>query len=350
MKLSAKLIPLLMLAVLVFVPAQTAAAKGQTDGQVFFAQTVTVKSGETFNGDLVVFGGSATIEAGGTVNGNAVVFGGNLVVNGDVTGDAAIVGGSMSLGASAHVHGNLSTVGASLNRADGSQVDGQVFNAATAWGRNGIGSSPTVVIPPVVPNIKVESNPLWSLGGAVASAFGQAALIALLAMVLMLFLAPHADRVAHAILAQPLTAGGLGLLTTILVPIAFLTLAVLSVLIVTLVITVPVMIILGIALAMAVIFGWIAIGYEVGQRLTRAFHQEWHPAFSAGLGTFIMTLVVNGASVLNFLPGLECVTWILPTVVVVFALGAVLMTRFGTQLVAAPAVVPPAPAGQNPAK
>jgi hypothetical protein len=171
----------------------------------------------------------------------------------------------------------------------------------------------------------------------VLNGLGQSLGIAILAMLLMLFLAPHADRIAHAILAQPLTAGGLGLLTVVVAPIAIL----LS--IVTLIL-IPLAPIIVITLVAAGVFGWIAIGYEVGQRFTKAIHQNWHPAFSAGLGTFALTLV---AKVLTGIPVLNCVGWLVPFLLSIAALGAVIMTRFGTQVVAAPAqqavVVPTKP-------
>jgi cytoskeletal protein CcmA (bactofilin family) len=338
---------------MVFVPVQSAAASGAVfDGQIIFGQSYTLKSGETLNGDLVVFGGSATIEEGATVNGNLVLFGGNLSMNGEVTGDVAVTGGSVALGPQAHIGGNLATVGTSLSRADGSQVDGQIYNTATSLiteGSNGSLPQPPVVITPqpFVPVINLNFNPLWE----VMKVFGQALGIAVLAMLLMLFLAPHADRVAHGVIAQPLVAGGLGLLTVVLAPVAILALVLLSLPLITLIITVPAGIILVVALGMAMLFGWIAIGYEIGQRLTRAFQWNWHPAFSAGLGVFLLTLVANGASILNFIPFVGLFTWILPSLIGLFALGAVIMTRFGTQGVAAPAVqtavVPVKPSGKK---
>ena len=168
------------------------------------------------------------------------------------------------------------------------------------------------------------------------NAFGQSFGIAILAMLVMLFLAPHADRVAHAIIAQPLTAGGLGLLTVIVAPIAI----VLS--IVTLIL-IPLAPIIVVVLVVAGVFGWIAIGYEVGQRFTQAIHQTWHPAFSAGLGTFALTLV---GKALTGIPVLNCVGWLVPFLLSMAALGAVLMTRFGTQMVTAVRV----PATEVPAK
>jgi cytoskeletal protein CcmA (bactofilin family) len=336
MKITLKMASVFLLAMLVFVPLQSAAAKGTTfDGRVIFGQSYTLKSGETLNGDLLVFGGSATIEAGATVSGNTVVFGGSLVVNGQVTGDVAVTGGSITIGSSAHIHGNLATVGASLDRADGSQIDGQIYNTATSWvgsGINGQNPVPPVVTPlaPVVPRINFNFNPFL----AVVNAFGQALGLAVLAMLVMLFLAPHADRVAHAVIAQPLTAGGLGLLTLIVSPFALVLLVITLILI-------PVAVVVVVALVVAGIFGWIAIGYEIGQRFTLAIHQEWHPAFSAGLGVFALTLV---SSALTGIPVLNCVGWLGPFLLGLAGLGAVIMSRFGTQSVLAPVTAVPAPA------
>jgi len=191
MKRYLQLSTFVLLAMLVLVPLQGAAAKGLMDGQVIFGQSFTLASGQTMHGDLVVFGGSATIEDGGKVDGNTLLFGGSLVINGEVTGDVALVGGSVTLGARAHVHGNLSTVGASLVRADGSQVDGQIYNTATSWvGSGSVGNLPvgpnTIPSIPIVPNIRITANPF----GAALNALGQALGLGLLAMLLMLFLAP----------------------------------------------------------------------------------------------------------------------------------------------------------------
>ena len=99
MKTVFKVVSVLVLAMLVFVPLQSAGATNAVfDGQVVFGQSFTLKSGDSMTGDLVVFGGSATIEEGATVNGNVVLFGGSLVVNGVVTEDVALIGGSGSLG------------------------------------------------------------------------------------------------------------------------------------------------------------------------------------------------------------------------------------------------------------
>jgi len=330
MKTIVKFASVLLLALLVFVPLQAAgAASGAYDGQVIFGQSFTLQSGETLTGDLLVFGGSATIEDGATVNGSVVLFGGSLTINGNVSGDVAVTGGSVTLGPTAHVHGNLTTIAASLARDEHAQVDGQTFNTATSWtggGDNGnVPQIPVVKPPVVVPNIQFNFQPLL----AVWNAFAQSLALAVLAMLLMLFLAPHAGRVANAVVAQPLIAGGLGLLTVVVAPIAI-------VLTILTLILIPVSLVIVVALFVAGVFGWIAIGYEVGQRFTKAIHQDWHPAFSAGLGTFALTLV---AKALTDIPVLNCVGWLVPTLLGLAALGAVLMTRFGTQAVMTPSKV-----------
>ncbi len=320
MKTRGKLFTLiiLILAILVFVPLQSAAAKsGSYNGQVIFGQTYTLKTGETLTGDLLVFGGTATIEQGATVSGNIVLFGSTLVVNGEVSGDVAVIGGTATLGATAHLHGNLTTVGATLDRAVGAQIDGQVNNSGN------LSVVPGSQAPIGIEQIITNFNPF----GPLFNAFGQALGLGVLAMLVMLFLAPHADRVAHTIIAQPLVAGGLGLLTIVVAPIALVLLAITIILI-------PVVAILVVALFVAGLFGWIAIGYEIGQRFTTAIHQTWHPAFSAGLGVFAITLV---ADALTGIPVLNCVGWLVPFLLGIAGLGAVIMSRFGTQLVLAPA-------------
>jgi len=355
MKPKMRIAAILILALLVFLPVRSASAStGAFDGQVIFGQSYLLESGETLNGDLLVFGGSAVIEEGATVNGNAVVFGGSLTIDGEVMGDAAVFGGSASLGATSHIHGGLSTVGSTIEQAEGAQIDGTINNTSTSVSTNGSTVvTPVVVVPtplaPIVPqtNSSIENafrvnfgDPFLAFWNAIATAF----VTGVLAMLVMLFLAQHADRVAHAIFAQPLTAGGIGLLTLVGFPVAVVVLALASVLVITLFVTIPAMIVLPIALGVACLFGWISIGYEIGQRFTRAIHQEWHPAFTAGLGTFALTLVARLLSSV-------CLGAIVPFLVGAAALGAVIITRFGTRSVESvkpAAVVPTEGTGPNP--
>ena len=341
------MISLLLASILVCMPLFPAAASdGSIPGQIVFGQSFTLKNGQTMNGDLMVFGGSATIEEGATVDGNVVVFGGSLTIHGTVNHDAVIFGGTATLGTSAHIHGNLSALGSTLDRAEGALVDGQVNNGDIHFGNGQSSYLPPAMTTPVNPFASFMNFAVNPFMNGVVNVFGQSVILALLAMLLMLFLAQRADRVAHAIIAQPLTAGGLGLLTLVAVPVIILALGLLSILIITLIITVPLMVVVAMAVGMALLFGWIAVGYEVGQRFTKAIHQEWHPALSAGLGTFGLTLV---ATSLANIPVVNCIGWLVPFLLSIAALGGVLLTRFGTQAVVGPhesaVVVPTKPVG-----
>jgi len=64
---------------------------------------------------------------------------------------------------------------------------------------------------------------------------------------------------------------------------------------------------------------------EVGQRISLALHQDWPLPLSAALGTFVLNFVANG---IGFIP---CVGWLVPFLIGLLGLGAVLLSRFGTQ-------------------
>jgi len=73
------------------------------------------------------------------------------------------------------------------------------------------------------------------------------------------------------------------------------------------------------------IFGWVAMGLQVGWRMAQAFKRDWHPATQAGLGTLVLSLVVYAV---NLIPCVGFVFWVM---LAVLGLGAVTLTRFGGQ-------------------
>jgi cytoskeletal protein CcmA (bactofilin family) len=319
-----KFAALVLLAVLLFAPLRSAAASGpQFDGQVIFGQSYTLASGETLTGDLLVFGGTAEIQEGATVQGSVVLFGGDLIIHGEVSGDVSATGARVTLGPTAHIGGDLVTVGATLDRADTARVDGQVYNTATSWGDTTAEPMPTPEAVPPQPE-RPEFHFDFGILGSVMNTIWQSLGLAGLAMLAMLFLARQAERVAQAAVDQPLIAGGIGLLTLLVAPLALVILSLTLVLF-------PIALLAVIALLVAGLFGWIALGYEVGQRLTKALHWSWHPSLSAGLGILILSLA---SAALMGIPGLNCVGWILPAIASLAGFGAVVMTRFGTQSVA----------------
>lgn len=293
----------------------TAFAQGPTDGRIVFGGSFTLKSGETMNGDLVVLGGSVVLEEGSTLQGALAVLGGNAVVAAEITGDIAIMGGNVSLLNSAVVRGDVISLGGSVQQAEGATVEGSIRS------QDGIDVPFRMPFGPVViPGMPtVQSG--WSGWGLVARLLWfsvRTLLMAALAVLIVMFWPKPTERIGGAILRQPLAAGGLGLLTALVVPV------VLVVLMIT-ILLIPISLIGAIGLVVAAILGWASVGLEVGKRLANSLNWELAPAAAAGIGTLLLTFVVGGIG------QIACIGWIAPFVVISLALGGVLLTRFGSQ-------------------
>ncbi len=318
---------LLMLIALAW-PGSAMAANFQ-QGKVVFGGNYVLKGGETLHGGLTLFGGNAELEPGSLVDGQVLMFGGNLIANGEVNGDITAFGGNLRLGASALVHGTVQSVGGNIERAPGARTEGGIrerqgveFPFRFRW------------LTPFTDSFWSWSAPRTTLVSLVRSwlwyLFRTVFLAALAAVVVMIWPRQTA-RVAQAVVEEPLIAGAVGLVTFIL----------LSILLVMLTITIcliPISVIGGILLVVAVVFGRIALGLEVGHRLGRALKQTWEPPTSAFVGTFVLFFVVDGIGLI------PCFGWIAPLVTGALGLGGVILTGFGTQAYATGRqVTPPSP-------
>ncbi len=319
-----------LLAALLFLPLGTAQARGLDDGP-FFGESVLLKSGETFQGDLVVFGGSVTIEQDATVNGSVILIGGSLVSDGDVRGDMIVVGGAVSLASNAHIFGNLFSVGAPISRAEGARIDGSVLNNP----RKPSAAAPEVVATPALPQPGSIVAGAMNFVGRVFSLFFESIGFGLLAALLVLFLPQQTRRVGESVPAQPAWAGAMGLGSILLFITAIVALGLFSVLVVTMFLTIPLIIGITVIFAAAVVFGWVGLGNEIGLRLGAALKTELPLPLSAGLGTFLLYL---GSGVFGLIP---CIGWVVPTLLSLVSLGAVFLTRFGTRPLPVTATEPP---------
>ena len=327
-----KLLYVIPILILFLMPiTQVHAFTGNLDGRVVFGQSFTLKNGETLDGDLVVFGGEATIEENASVNGNVVIIGGSLVMDGSASGDAVVIGGLMTMGEKSSVAGNVTTVGGSLQRAAGALVGGQIVTNIPAPNVQ-IPAAPSVPI--YQPNFATGFNPILQGFGVL----GTAILFALLAMLLALFLHSQMDRVAQAIAAEPIVAGGIGLLTVFVSPIA---LVILVVILALTFILIPVAFLVAAAWALLFVLAWMfglmALGMEIGERFAKAIHQTWSPVLSAGLGTFVLMMVGGGFGLIPY------IGWIPEFLIGIVGIGAVVMTIFGTRPIHRPGMIAPVP-------
>jgi hypothetical protein len=337
MKAKSRIFILLMILSLALMPTGRALAQGPgpDSGRVVFGENLTLESGETFTGDLVVFGGNVRIEEDAELSGNLVILGGTVSSDGLVDGDLVVFGGQVSLDEHAVVTGDVVTVGGQLNREEGSVIEGEVVNNVQPEITVPDGRVPEVTIPEVV---QVGFNPFWEFGRLV----GVSVLMALFAMLVTLFFQDRLSRVSHAAVSQPLMTSSIGLLTFVALSLVAIT-----------IILLPVALLGLIPLALAWLFGIIAIGQEIGDRLARAVQKDWAPTVTASLGTFVLVFLLAAIDALNGLvPFMVCVTWIIPALVGLLAIGAVVITRFGAQPIqSAPAnpLFPPSGSSQPPA-
>lgn len=272
-----------------------------------------LQSGERFDGNLLVLGGNSTLQQGSTVNGNLSVIGGNTNANGAINGSIAVIGGNVNLGSSAVVRGDVNISGGNVSRAPGAQIIGSMTETTPF---EGLVFSPVFTI-----------TPLMQAGWLLLRSLLEAALAA----VIVLIWQEPVKRTRLAMVEHPFATGLVGLVVMLLAPILLVLFAIT-------VIGIPVTIILVAALIVALVFGWIALGVEVGERLARALKVNWQPALTAAVGTFLLVVLIGAIDLIPI------VGWLATSLVSMLALGAVVLSRFGTHTYAPPSnvVTPPA--------
>lgn len=300
---------ILLLSIVPLRPAQ--AGDGTIPGQLVIGQDFTLKTGTTMSGDLVVIGGSCTVEQDSTVRGDVVVIGGGLRLEGETAGSAIVIGGAADVGDHAVVAHDVIAMGGAVQRQTGATIKGDIITNLLV---------PNITLPlngqstPPPPPIPFEFGML----GKFAAVFFQSLGLAALAMLLTAFLHPQVDRVAHAIFSQPFLAGSVGLLSLIAASIASVVLAITIIL-------APLALATVLLMALAWLFGVVALGMVVGDRVTHAMNRQWEPVLSAGLGTLILGLVVGTVDLV------PCIGWLAPVLLGLMGLGAAVMTMFGTR-------------------
>jgi len=312
-------ITLLLAWLLLLAAPAPAFAAGTADGRVVLGGTYTLHAGETLAGDLVVIGGTATLEAGSMVAGDVALIGGFLQASGEIDGDILAIGGIVHLGPEALVRGDVMTLGAVTTRDPAARVEGRISDNLWRGKIDLVG--PGLVLPeadgferPWIGWSFLWIDPIFGLGWSLV----RSLVLAGMAVLVMMFWPDRTSRVARAVLFHPVPSFGAGLRTGSLAVVGIVVLVITVCLI-------PLALVAAPLLAVALLFGWVAIGLEVGRRLALAFRREWSPATQAGLGTLLLSFV---AYAIGFVP---CVGFVAPMLLGLLGLGAVMLTRFGGQ-------------------
>jgi hypothetical protein len=293
------MIPALLTAGLLFVasPSPSAQPVRTTDGSIsFFGGDYTIPADEVRDGNVTVYGGDGDIE--GTVSHDLVVFGGDVTVNGSVGHDVVIFGGEVHLGARADVGHDVTVLGGSLDRDPGAQVGHNV----TEGGFN-VGAL-TRALPPLPPLARLDT-PLR---------LGLSAAIVLLALLLQLLFPRQIALARDALDERPFASLGLGCLTAV----AGVLLAALLALTVILVLATAA---LTLALVAGCLLGLAALIALVGERLLGSLHVHVPAIPTVLIGGVLVAALVN----------VPVVGVVFGVLIASMALGAAVLTRFGTR-------------------
>jgi len=315
-------------------------------GQVLFGTNRELLAGDVINGDLVIFGGNLRMADGSRVEGDVVIFGGNGNIDGEIQGDMATIGGNASLGPTAKIEGDVASVGGQVHVDEGASVEGEIIETT----RLDLSQLPLPPIRPIPPRLNIERDfgpePV-SLFVRFMTGLAQGLLAALvvagIGLLVVLFLPHHTQTIGRAIRQAGPTSFGVGLLTLIVGITVMILLTITCCLI-------PVALLVALGLALGTLYGWIVVGYLFGARLLGALQKDREapmPVASALVGVFALTLLQQGIMALSHIPCLGFFFWLLGAalwlVIAATGLGAVVLTRFGTQSYAgaAPTRTPP---------
>lgn len=336
-----------------------------TEGRVFAGENVTLKTGHQIDDDVVIFGGNLTMEEESRIRGDLAMFGGHADIDGTVDGEIALTGGNLSLGPQANIAGDIGLIGGNVTGLDQAQVGGEVHTFGGHQDRYGSRSDRANqereeraerVAPPSPP--ERPSSPrvdeahydddddhwrdnydydyydrhdspsiLGAVGGFIIGLIKMVvSTLALLAIswLVAALLPEQMKTVSDTVVDNVLVSFGVGL-ATLLVAIASLILICLLF---------PVL--LWFVMLLAILFGWIAIAQLVGERLLVALDRPF-PNFTTStmVGVVVLTLISQLPETVGFLfcigGLLGFLAGIVTFVIATTGLGAVVLTRFGTQ-------------------
>lgn len=305
----------ILVSVVIVLLALSAAPTLAQDGRFVVGRDVEVASGQTIPGDLVVVGGDVRVVGGGEVDGSLTTWGGDVTIAGRVRGNVTAWGGDISLQDSSVVAGDVVVAGGRLHRDSGATVEGDIVD------RFLFREARAVPVPPL-PALRTGTEIDVGTGSVLVSFILNllkigftAAGLAVIALLVLIFMPEQTNMVKQMTIEQPVASVGVGILTMLVAAL------VVGILVIT-ICGIPIALIVGLALLMAMLYGWIALGLMVGERLLSALDtQRPLPLIAGMMGVLLITL----------LSSLPCLGWLLAFVGGSWGLGAVILSRGGTR-------------------
>lgn len=338
-----RVLVLVVLGVVLALSAVIAAAQGGSSSPgIVLTDHYVLNEGQRVEGDLVVLAQTISLAPGSVVAGDVALLGESITVRGRIDGDLAVLGSDVVFGSGLDVRGDASVCGDTIRRLDNATIAGS-YDPNCEDVRDVLGSVAALPFssgtlsdmatdfdtldgvnwdelevrgPEVSPLGRLGLNLGWSL-----TMGGMAALF-------VLFFPRRLRRVSEAALDAPLTTGVVGMLS-LLASGAVSGLVLISLVLVVTFCLLPLVGLGWVALALLIVFGWVALSLPVGVWVLSLFNVQRVSAIAAAaVGAAVLTfglglLTLNGWTLLLYLlVGMALTAW---------GLGAIVMTRFGSQ-------------------
>lgn len=283
------------------------------DDRVIFGETYTLESGRILDGNLILIGGVVDIQTDAVVSGDMFALGSAGTIDGTIEGDLITVGGTIKLDEHAIILGDMISPTSLITQEEGAVIAGEQHEG---WDF----SLPEINISSgILPDITDSSGThVLSIFNTVAKETAVMLALLALAALLLLIIPKPVEVMTDALSAEPWHILGYGALTALVMLVGGIVLTITICMI-------PVVILAGLSFGLAVLTGWLALGYELGKRIASTiFKTTWHPVLSAVIGNLVIYLVAKG---LDFIP---CIGGFLVFIVALFGLGMTVVTLFGT--------------------
>ncbi|RLC80522.1 MAG: hypothetical protein DRI61_05575 [Chloroflexi bacterium] len=316
-----KILTSLVLVVLLFSFATPAFADG---GKVLYGEDFVLKSGEKYEGDVVLFDGKLVLEEDSHLEGDVVIFGKPAQIAGYLEGDLVVFGDDITLESTARVDGDVVTFGGKVHKAEGAIIEGEEVEIPfLGW----IGGLPWASLATFegwkgYPHLRYFDF-LTSFTFGIFRFFVTLLALMAVGVLIGIFWPEQVEQVGETILKAPFASGGVGLAALILgIPVGLV-----------LILAACLGLVVWLAIFVAVLFGFTALASLVGNRLLKALNvQEFSP----------IVAIIVGVVVLRLIDLVPCLGFLLSIIIYSLGLGAVILTRFGTQpypqVIAPPAV------------
>jgi hypothetical protein len=292
----------------------TVSAESLDDGRTIFGESFTLNSGEILDGDLNVFGGVVEIQSGAIVKGNVFVLGGVVTIDGTIEGDMTVIGGTVTLEENTVIKGNLTSPASYVNRMPGAEVEGNTVEGVQVPGLDI--EIPNISEPQIVQQPIVQIMPTIT---GIARTIGMLLVMVSLGALMLLIIPKSVDVMTSALIARPWHVLAFGALTALVLVVG-------GVILTLTICLIPVVVLVGLAVGLAVLAGWLAMGYELGKRIASGiFRAEWHPVLAAALGNLVLYLLARSLSLI------PCLGSFLVLIAALFGLGMAVVTLFGTR-------------------